>query len=296
MLLLYLSLVLTTLVGSILPVILDGVERKLKARIQSRIGPPITQTLYDLLKLTVKESKPLHTAPFIYFSVTSAVSTMMLSLVHAHVYALDGDVLIFTLSISLLAVSLTMFTLIPLLIPNPFAYTGGIRELLLSLVNESAYLISLAVTVVTLSIIRSGEHSYVISLSLALSLAVLFISSYALTGRVPFDIAEAEPELASGILVEFSGKVLAVMLFSTLIKRYLVKFILVASLLVNTIGWGIHSLLTSILLTTLLWIIYAIISAILGRSRVDIAPLTLGKLYIVLLGLSITGLLVGLYV
>jgi len=296
MLLLYLSLVLTTLVGSILSVILDGVERKLKARIQSRIGPPITQTLYDLLKLTVKESKPLHTAPFIYFSVTSVVLTMMLSLVHAHVYALNGNVLIFTLSISLLAVSLTMFTLIPLLIPNPFAYTGGIRELLLSLVNESAYLISLTVTVVTLSIIRSGEHSYIILLSLALSLVVLFISSYALTGRVPFDIAEAEPELASGILVEFSGKVLAVMLFSTLIKRYLVKFILVASLLVNTIGWGVHSLLTSILLTTLLWIIYATISAILGRSRVDIAPLTLGKLYIVLLGLSITGLLVDLYV
>jgi formate hydrogenlyase subunit 4 len=296
MLLLYLSLVLTTLVGSILPVILDGVERKLKARIQSRIGPPITQTLYDLLKLTVKESKPLHTAPFIYFSVTSVVLTMMLSLVHAHVYALNGDVLIFTLSISLLAVSLTMFTLIPLLIPNPFAYTGGVRELLLSLVNESAYLISLTVTLMALSIIRSGEHSYIISLSLALSLFVLFISSYALTGRVPFDIAEAEPELASGILVEFSGKVLAVVLFSTLIERYLVKFILVASLLVNTIGWGIHSLLTSILLTTLLWIIYAVISAILGRSRVDIAPLTLGKLYIVLLGLSITGLLVGLYV
>ncbi len=111
---LYLSLVLTTLVGSILPVILDGVERKLKARVQSRIGPPITQTLYDLLKLTIKESKPLHTAPFIYFSVTSAVLTMMLSLVHAHFYALNGDVLIFTLSISLLAVSLTMFTLIPL--------------------------------------------------------------------------------------------------------------------------------------------------------------------------------------
>jgi formate hydrogenlyase subunit 4 len=81
-----------------------------------------------------------------------------------------------------------MFTLIPLLIPNPFAYTGGIRELLLSLVNESAYLISLAVTVVTLSIIRSGEHSYIVLLSLALSLIVLFISSYALTGRVPFQL------------------------------------------------------------------------------------------------------------
>jgi formate hydrogenlyase subunit 4 len=296
MLLLHLSVVLATLIGSILSVILDGVERKLKARIQSRIGPPITQTLYDLLKLTVKESKPLHAAPFIHFNVISIVLTMMLSLVHAHVYALNGDVLIFTLSISLLAVSLTMFTLIPLLIPNPFAYTGGIRELLLSLVNESAYLISLALTVVALSIFRGGDHSYIALISLALSLVVLFISSYALTERVPFDIAEAEPELASGILVEFSGRVLAVMLFSTLIKRYLVKFILAASLLVNTIGWGVHSLLTSILLTTLLWIIYAAVSAILGRSRVDIAPLVLGKFYIIFLGLSITGLLVDLYV
>jgi formate hydrogenlyase subunit 4 len=296
MLLLHLSVVLATLIGSILSVILDGVERKLKARIQSRIGPPITQTLYDLLKLTVKESKPLHAAPFIHFNVISIVLTMMLSLVHAHVYALNGDVLIFTLSISLLAVSLTMFTLIPLLIPNPFAYTGGIRELLLSLVNESAYLISLALTVVALSIFRGGDHSYIALISLALSLVVLFISSYALTERVPFDIAEAEPELASGILVEFSGRVLAVMLFSTLIKRYLVKFILAASLLVNTIGWGVHSLLTSILLTTLLWIIYAAVSAILGRSRVDIAPLVLGKFYIIFLGLSITGLLVDIYV
>jgi formate hydrogenlyase subunit 4 len=134
-----------------------------------------------------------------------------------------------------------------------------------------------------------------ILIALSISLATLVLSSYAITGRIPFDIAEAEPEIASGVLLEFSGKLLALFLFSNLIKRFIVKYIISSLILVYIIGAGLTCLGASILLAIALWIIYAIVAAILGRSRVDLAPITLAKVYILLLALSITVLLVGIH-
>jgi len=288
---------ITLLAGTSLPVFLDGLERKLKAALQSRIGPPITQTLYDLLKLMIKESKQVHTVPYIILYFTSFISCALTSMFLITLYTITWDFMLFALALSLLMVSLTALTLIPLLIPNPFSYIGGMREVVLSLVNESAFVASVAIYIVSLHFkagfsTPSTPHLLVVTIP---ALAIMFTSGYALTGRPPFDIAEAEPELASGVLVEFSGALLALYLYSNLLKRFLVK-LFVATMLVTLIaGNGVLSVVLTCLITITLWILFTVISVTLGRSRVDLAPRTLAKYYIGLFIIPIAGLVVLAY-
>lgn len=279
---------------SILAVLLDGVERKLKAAIQSRIGPPITQTLYDLLKLSIKEVKPIHTTTYLLLYYISFVTCAVSSVYLIALYAMIGEQFVLAMSLALFAVSLTALTLIPLLIPNPFSYIGGMREVILALVNESSFIIAIPLYLLTMSLINREISTVVPTITITLtSLIILILSSgYALTGRPPFDIAEAEPELASGMFIELSGPLLATYLFFNLLKRFIVKFLIGTLFITTLLGHGIIVVLVSILAAIILWISFAITGAILGRSRIDIAPLTMAKVYIALYILSITGLLV----
>lgn len=294
MLLVYLTLGL--IIGVISPVFFDGIERKLKAYLQSRIGPPITQTLYDLLKLINKEVKPIHTTPFIVLYLLSFISSTLASILMVEIYVYTGESLYITLGLSLLAISLTSLTIAPLLVPNPFSYAGGMREVVLALINESAFIVSVTMYI---SLINNLLQTEALSIPLVLSVITItitmFVSGYALTGRAPFDIAEAEPELASGILVEFSGKLLAAYLYCNLLKRFLITLITAGVITAPLIKHSVFSLATTFVLTVVLWIVFAVISVILGRSRVDLAPKTLAKTYILFISLSITGLLVHAY-
>ncbi|MEM4601599.1 MAG: NADH-quinone oxidoreductase subunit H, partial [Desulfurococcaceae archaeon] len=124
----------------------------------------------------------------------------------------------------------------------------------------------------------------------------MLISGYALTGRAPFDISEAEPELASGTLIEFSGYLLALYIYSSLLKKFSAKLFIAVLITSSVIDGGIPGLITAYALTLVIWIAFSVISSTLGRSRVDLAPRALTKVYIALLAISITGLLVFAYV
>lgn len=289
-------LALITLLATPLSIILDGLERKIKATIQSRIGPPITQTLYDILKLAVKEVKPIHTIPYLELYYISCMATLVSSIYLASFHVYHGDLIILVLSVALFSISLTAFTTIPLLIPNPFSYIGGMRELVLSIVNESAFIFGIGLYVSLMSILQATNPPQVLQLTaIVLLYSALLLTSYSITGRPPFDIAEAEPELASGILIELSGSLLAIYMLINLLRRYMAKFMVSVLLVSLLLGHGLIPLVTSLIVTILLWIIYSLVSSVVGRSRIDLAPLTLGKIYILLYALSITVLLVIIY-
>lgn len=287
---------LLTILSIIIAVLMDGVERKIKAAIQSRIGPPVTQTLYDLFKLCIKDIKPVHTISYILLYYVSFLATILSSIYLALLYSYSGDLFTLSFSIALYSVSLTAFTIIPLLIPNPFSYIGGMREVLLAIVNESSIIIGFSLYAVITTIIIPGSYPLILKAALITPwLIAILISSYALTGRPPFDIAEAEPELASGILVELSGSLLATYILFNLLRRFASK-LLVSILLVGLyIGSGYLSMILSLVICILLWILYSITGALMGRSRIDIAPSTLTRVYIGIYALSITVLLVMLY-
>jgi formate hydrogenlyase subunit 4 len=179
---------------AIIPLILDGLERKLKAALQSRIGPPITQTVYDVLKLLlVKETKNQPTLPYVTLTLLSSMVMGLLALYYVTLYIVQGDIINMFYALALLAVFTSTHTVTPLLVPNPYSYIGGMREVMLAVVNEAAFITSISLYTIILQKTLVERVTWVSILIMLLVAIVAFISSYATSSRVPFDIAEAEP-------------------------------------------------------------------------------------------------------
>ncbi|MCD6341188.1 MAG: NADH-quinone oxidoreductase subunit H, partial [Desulfurococcales archaeon] len=116
-------------------------------------------------------------------------------------------------------------------------------------------------------------------------LVLLLTSAYVASGRIPFDIGEAEPELASGILIELSGPALGTALYSILMKRFVCASLSALALVLPLVRLlnPLASFAVFTALTTVMWIIHGIIAVLLGRSRVDIAAKALVLTYSILI-------------
>ncbi|MEM3141610.1 MAG: NADH-quinone oxidoreductase subunit H [Zestosphaera sp.] len=280
---------LFTFVLSLLPPLLDGIERKVRAKIQSRFGPPtFLQTWYDLFKLGVKELK-------IPLSGESAVFLVMLSLLvalmslYAVVYVVltltNIDLIVLAMFLVLVVTSHSLGLVASATTSNPFALIGGYRSILLAVLNELGLIVGSFLSIF-LGLKLVTHYSVSTLATYLLSLAILFVATYVSSGRLPFDIHEAEPELASGILIEFSGKVLGFYIYSHLLIRYVLS-LLVAVALISPLTLFFPSLLVafliSLLLSTLLYIAYGVVATLLGRTRVDIGVRTLFIYYLIVL-------------
>ncbi len=243
----------------------DGVERKVRAAIHSRIGPPVLQTWYDILKLFSKElvvpSGGSWTALVTTLEALSlAVASATIVYLSSHGLA-RGALLEAVLLAVLVSVATALAVLRAASQSNIFSVVGGFREFFLTLSAEPFAIFSLLV-------LASGAGSLA---SRGIATAILVLTAYVVSGRVPYDIAEAEPELASGINIELSGPLLGVASISTVLKK-LVSSSLTALAITSLAGLsGPASLATTFLLTPVVWVVHTVVSVILGRSRVDLA-------------------------
>jgi formate hydrogenlyase subunit 4 len=280
-----------TILALALPLLLDGVERKIRAGIHSRIGPPVTQTILDFLKLYSKETRVTRTVlVFTYLGLTSLITVAAGLFAEAmYLATLDEEYLLYTMVLYL--ISQATATLSFLILPNPYSIIGGFREVLVSLVNEPFLLLGLILYTRFLSVIN---HSPLGFLGLAGSTGIVLVASYVSTRRVPFDLAEAEPELASGVLIELTGRVLLLALYMLLALRafsQLIPLVLLAPWLGG--GW-VPALIAYTAWLPLTWAVYATVSNIMGRSRVDLAVKRLAEIYLILLAPVVVGVLGGL--
>jgi len=255
-----------------LPALLDGVERKLKAAIQSRIGPPIHQTVLDLLKLFRKElvlpreSMHILYMAFIYLSLSIvAVGSLIASITL-------GSMELFIASAILLSIIQAIHVAMPFTTYNPFSIVGASRELVLAVINESALLITIGLAILVNPLM---SPPLIWRSTYFLLLLELLIASYIASGRTPYDIAEAEPEIASGWLIEFSGPLLGIIIYANLLRKAIVKLVVGIVLAGLITGNGSMGLLLSLIAMALLWVAYTVVSTIVGRSRVDVAPKTM---------------------
>ena len=108
---------------------------------------------------------------------------------------------------------------------------------------------------------------------------MMLVAVFASSGRLPYDLHEAEPEIASGTLIELSGPLLALEMYSHLVERWALAALpiyvsvlpLISNPILNAVAMAIGS--------TVLWCCFATTSALLGRSRVDLAVKSLGTIY-----------------
>jgi len=225
-----------------------GIDRKVAAHMQSRIGPPLRQPFWDVGKLMVKESVVPENAVSWLFNIAPMVClassiTLLLyipiagygPLLHGH-----GDLILVLYLLTIPALSMVAGGFAS---GSPFATVGAQREM----VTMMSYEFPLAVAVIsiawkmsdafkgdvfTLSFISSnpiwGSVGLIGVVGLILILLSVVIVLPAELSKIPFDVAEAETEIAGGLLVEYSGRNLAMFYLADGVKTFALTSLVVA--------------------------------------------------------------------
>ncbi len=281
--------ILVGLVGFILTLVspvLDGVERKIKARIHSRVGPPILQTVYDIVKLFRKEAlEPNEGLPgLLGLGFLGSLLCYVIASI-SFCYSILGvqGVIVGVVFLASATPALLLAAVSP---RNPFAASGAVREVLLALVNE--------VSVVVLSALIAYELSASFNpLLYTTLLAWSALACYSLSSRLPLDLAEAEPELASGVFIEASGPYMGLALGSVLARRAALNMLLAITLIAPLpLALWVKLLLLPVVFVAA-WVVEAIIAPLMGRSRVDIAVKPLSIAYTVLAVVAVALIVMG---
>ncbi len=267
------------IIALFLPPYLDGIARRVKARLQYRRGPPLMQTWYDLRKLFGMPSvKPTRRALFTwapYLALASALSAALL-LPYGNVVPVDFGFNLVAFFYVVLMVSVFLM-LAGLTVQNAFSHLGSAREMQIILTVEPLIAILYGVLAynsgsLDLYTIMTGLH---LTPSLVLTYVLLAYALYVESGFVPFDIAEAEQEVIGGPLSEYSGRLLGVFYYAIHIKRFALLWFFVSLLTLPWIGpvgtpeKAALVLALQFLLTIAFYPVIAALEATNARLRID---------------------------
>ncbi len=239
--------------GLVFGLIYKGIDRKMAAHMQGRIGPPIIQPFRDVRKLFVKENIVPENAIDWVFNLAPLVGlvatcTILLYLplggqpaVFDGILTAKGDVILilYLLIIPSLAMVIGGFSS-----GSPYATVGAQREM----ATMMAYEFPLAIIIVSiawrLSLIPDITHVFTMSTlsatplwgiagpigflgSIILLLALVIVTPAELS-KIPFDSPEAETEIAGGLMVEYSGRNLAMFYLTDGVKTVAMGSLIIA--------------------------------------------------------------------
>lgn len=235
--------------------LVKGFINKIEARLQCRRGASIFQPYYNLVKLLRKDAVVSETSSWI-FRATPYVTFISILIISLLVPVLSSQVpLNFTgdiiLIIYLFALARFFLVLASLDTGSAFGGMGGSREMMVSSMAEPAMILSfftvaLTVNSTNLSNITNLLHNNSVLLlnpSLILAFAAMTIVLIAEAGRIPVDNPFTHLELTmihEGMMLEFSGRYLALVEWASSMK-----LLLLLTILVNIFfPWGIAEGLT----------------------------------------------------
>lgn len=232
------------------------IDRKVTARVQYRVGPPLLQPLIDIVKLLGKETLIPKGASRITFLIAPVVGLASVALVSTLLWLNNIDptrtflgdliVVIYLLVISSISIIMGGFAS-----GNPLASLGASREMKLILSYELPFVLAVLVPVIKSGFsIKLGEilsfqaqnGVMVGSLSGSFALIVAIMSMQAKLVLVPFDIPEAETEITSGPLIEYSGSGLAIYRLMKNMLLFTLPFFLIILFMGGLRFDGIHLL------------------------------------------------------
>jgi len=205
----------------ILGFVASYIVRKVSALVQWRVGPPVRQPLTDIMKLLGKETlipeaanRPVFmAAPLVGFAGVLLLSTMLWLAAFKPDTLFVGDLIV---AIYLMVLPSLALILGSSASASPHAAIGTSREMKLVLGYELPLVLASIVVIIksggqlSLAGIAAVEPAPVLSVSGMLAFLVSILCVQAKLGFIPFDMAEAETELGSGVYMEYSGGLLAV--------------------------------------------------------------------------------------
>ena len=191
----------------ILGCLLSGIDRKLSAGLQGRVGPKILQPYYDFRKLLDKEDATVNGAQDLY------VWLYLIFIVAAGVVFFAGGN--FLLCVFILTLGSLFLIVAAYASRSPYAELGAQREIIQVMSYEPMVLIVAAGLFMATGTFRV-EDIIAADVPVIRYLPLIFIGFiYVLTIKLrksPFDISmshHAHQELVRGVTTEFSGKTLA---------------------------------------------------------------------------------------
>jgi len=220
------------ILGILIGLFYKGIDRKLAALMQSRVGPPIRQPFLDFFKLMVKENiVPENAVPWVFNGapVLALVSTItiLFYIPFSSIPALlgnSGDLILIAYLLAVPAIALVVGGFSS---GSTYASIGAQREMVMMM----SYELPLVTTIIALGWRLSlaypglnvanpiwgivGPLGFIGAVFLLFTLAIVTPAELSI---VPFDIPEAETELAGGILVEYSGRNLALFELANAVK------------------------------------------------------------------------------
>ena len=269
--------VLNVALALLLAPLYEGLMRKLKAAIHSRIGPPITQPYLDLFKLLGKED--LRTSGGMLYAAAPALalgSVLLLALLvpmgarPALGFAGDIVVLLYVAAISAVFLMLTAFGS-----GSPYASVGSSREMMMLLSVEPVMVVALVVGALKAGTLATSdivvwqlEHGP--SISMAIAGIAFFLALQAQAGKLPFDIPEADQEIMGGPLIEQSGPRLAMFRWAIWSKQFVLAVLLVEVFLPWP-GTGVFTLdlLLTLVKAFVVLVVVALVDVVNPRLRID---------------------------
>lgn len=232
---------------SIAGLFVGWIDRKITARIQWRVGPPWYQNYIDLIKLSAKEILiPENANKFIFISapvasvIASTLCGTILLLVLKKNFAFAGDLILFVYLLTIPSLSIILGGSAS---GNVLASVGISRELKLLLSYELPFICGIIIPALkaggTTSLVKIIEYQHIhgsnfLSLSGIIGFIIILIASCGKLGVVPFDLAEAETEIAGGAFIEYSGILLGFYKLSKAILLVVVPLFIVSLYLGGT--------------------------------------------------------------
>lgn len=240
--------VIVSIIGALFGLLYLGIDRKIVARMQGRVGPPIIQPFRDVEKLLMKESIIPDSAITWLFKFAPILCLMGASVLLLYIPLFgqnallgssgDAIVLLYLLVIPALALVVAGFSS-----SSPYATVGAQREMVMMMSYEFPLTMAIVAVAWRISYVTdinpfllSTVASYPIwnivgpvgIIGALILVFVLLVVTPAELSTVPLDLAEAETELAGGLLVEYSGRNLALFYIANAIKVFAIVSLIIA--------------------------------------------------------------------
>ena len=196
-------LILAPVIGGLL----SGVDRKISARMQRRVGPPIMQPFYDFFKLWDKQPVAVNKAQSFY--VTGFLLFVVIS---GLFFFTHGDILLVVFTLTMASVC---FIVAAYSSNSPYSQIGADRELVQTMSYEPMLLLmalGFYLNCGTFSIgeiLKSPQMNFIYMPGIFVGLSYILLIKFR---KSPFDLSvshEAHQELIQGALTEISGRSLA---------------------------------------------------------------------------------------
>ncbi|MBO8160524.1 MAG: NADH-quinone oxidoreductase subunit H [Thermosipho sp. (in: Bacteria)] len=263
-----LRVIAVLLTGFFVGLTLEGIARKIMARVQRRYGPPWYQNFIDVFKALSKRG--ISHGWIFDFGILMALGGVIATLAFVPL----GDLVAFPgldnifIIVYLFAVGALGMAMGMVGSGNPNASIGVARALTQMLGYEVPYLVAIAGVLYyyktsSVSGLMMAQQDTWTLFKMPIGGIVAFISLLGMLGKKPFDTPIAPAEIASGPMVELSAKYMGLLML-----MHTFSIFVEISLFVD-IFLGISNYLTFLLKFTVVWIIATLISAVLPRFRIE---------------------------